>query len=168
VRDTTVIIAIIAAIASVIAGIGGPVLAWRAARSGQKATRDIETRKIEQSQAESWRQDAVLLRAQMKEDREQAEAEIKRIEERLTAECDGKVGALNQRLDEMIRTAAMMEGRHRRELTAIEIRLEGTVAWIRAVVPIMREQGITFPAVPPGIIETDPGGMYAVRPRPTT
>jgi hypothetical protein len=162
-----VFVAIIAGVASIIAGLLGPWFAFRAARSGQAQTRSIEQQKVDQSQADSWREDVTRLRASQKEERAEFAERLKALETKLRNESDGKVAILSARIDDMVRKSAAVETKHRRELSLIETRLEGAVEWIRLVVPIMRGRGLEFPAVPPGIVETDPGGYMAIR-RATT
>lgn len=48
------------------------------------------------------------------------------------------------------------------ELRIVERRLDGCVEWIRAVIPVLKAQGIPYPPVPKGITDTDPG-MTAYR-----
>lgn len=152
--DGAVLIAIIAGIASVVAGVVGPWLAFRAARSGHAQTAEIEQQRVEQSQAESWRQDAQILRVMIREERAEAEQRMDALEHKMISECDGKVAAVTLRVDQLLR-----------ELTLIETRLEAAVSWIRQVVPLMRAQGTEFPPIPPGIVDTDPNGYAAIRRR---
>jgi septal ring factor EnvC (AmiA/AmiB activator) len=77
---------------------------------------------------EQWRKDAETLRKERDEERDR---HSKIIDDTLTE--------------------------HRRELDAVEKRLDATVAWIRQVIPILREHGIPFPPQPKGITDTDPG-----------
>jgi hypothetical protein len=163
----TVLVAVIAGTASIVAGFVGPWLAFRAARSGQAQSRAIEQQKVDQSQADSWREDVRLLRAAQKEERAEFAERLKALEEKLRDESDAKAAVLSERIDELVRRAAATETKHRRELSLIETRLEGAVEWIRLVVPIMRGRGLDFPAIPPGIVDTDPGGYVAIR-RATT
>lgn len=43
------------------------------------------------------------------------------------------------------------------ELDAVEQRLDGCVSWIKAVIPALKAAGMSYPAIPRGITETDPG-----------
>jgi hypothetical protein len=163
VTSAAVLVAIIAALASITAGVVGPYLAFRGARAGQSATRDIEQQKVDQAQAASWREDVTLLRAQQKEERAEFGERLRAVETKLRNESDAKVAILSARIDDMVRKSAAIDSKHRREMSLIEMRLEGAVTWIREVVPLMRSQGVPFPAVPPGIVDTDPAGYAAIR-----
>lgn len=61
--------------------------------------------------------------------------------------------ALRADRDALLRDIAKI----RRELDVVEERLEGCVDWVKAVIPVLKAQGIPFPPPPPGITDTDPG-----------
>jgi hypothetical protein len=84
-----------------------------------------------------WREDAKRLR----EENAQLNAQIKQIRE----DCTGR----EQRLAD--------------ELELVEARLDATVAWVRMILPVMRQRGVTFPPPPRGITDTDPGLPLARR-----
>jgi hypothetical protein len=86
---------------------------------------------------QQWREDAKALRAERDSERERHQREMDALRTELLGDCESRV----------------------------ETRLDATVDWIRAVVPIMRAKGIEFPPPPRGILDTDPGGILPVRRR---
>lgn len=81
-----------------------------------------------------WREDAQALRRE----RDELNAQIKTIR----SECE--------------RIAS--------ELDAVEQRLDGCVLWIKAVIPALQDAGMSYPPIPRGITDTDPGMSFR-RPR---
>jgi hypothetical protein len=107
---------------------------------------------------QQWREDAKALRAERDSERERHQREMDALRTELLGDCESRVGRVSERIDQLVEN-------HARELAAVETRLDATVDWIRAVVPIMRAKGIEFPPPPRGILDTDPGGILPVRRR---
>ena len=90
-----------------------------------------------QSSRTTWKEDAVDLRRQLKEDEEKHDkemAEIKKLLDDLTKEYrDHRVTCSEEQMN-------------------LKIRLNELILWAREVMPILRESGKRIPPVPPGVL----------------
>ena len=145
-------------VGAVLVGLLGLIGVWRTARVARQAN----DRSTAIDGWQEWRNDAKALREERDAERARYEAKLVELDRRLTAECDGKVRLLDDRLTAMITDYARAEERHRREMLMVHSQLEQTILWIRRVVPIMRERQLPFPDLPPGILDTDPGVFRAL------
>lgn len=137
---------VLIAVLGVIGTLGGVYVAnrftARTARAAQQTTAEIEAKKFD---AASWKDQVDSWRADVKELREQRDADARRFAEQL--------GRMQGRIDELAATVERQAGeimRDRQHVTAL-------VSWGRQVVALLREAGITFPPPPPGVADTDPG-----------
>lgn len=109
--------------------------AWRTARVARLSNERMAA--VEGWQ--EWRKDAQALRTEREEMLQRHRQEMTQLGEQVRVECGIRVTQMSQ------------------ELALIEARLEGCIAWIRAVIPALRSAGISYPPIPRGITDTDPG-----------
>lgn len=126
----------------------------RTARRSAELTATVQTREIEQQgwqqHYEAWKDEALQLRRLRDEDQQRYEANRRNLEARF-AEMSEKVNAMETRMTTMTR-----------ERAEERVFLEAIIAWCRVVVRLLREAGIAYPPLPPGVVaDTDPDGLPA-------
>jgi hypothetical protein len=159
--NTSIIVAVLGLIGSVAAVIIANRYTARTARRAADATERMEERKLDAStwkdQYEGWREDALKLRELR--DADQARYENDR------AHWEAKLNECNAKIDQLQQQMAVVA----RERVQEQAYLDALVAWCRVVVALLRQAGIAYPPVPPGITDTDPRGfrsIYDHRPAP--
>jgi septal ring factor EnvC (AmiA/AmiB activator) len=146
--DTSVIVAILAAVAS----IGGIIVAnrytSRTARDAAAKSVLVEQGKLDeqrrQSLMDNMQEEITRVNEMRKQDRQEFEARITETNARLT-ELSGE------------------HDRYRRERSFLQQQVDSLVLWSRAVVRVMRGNNIAYPPPPPGV-DTDPDGFAPIRP----
>lgn len=131
-NNTAVTVAIIMAVASFFGTAIGGWYTFRAARRNAETTREVENDRLSSEQVKAWREDVQTLRQQRAEDSE-------------------KIRNLEKRLEEVVQAHERDRTEHRQQRQVLEGRIDALVYWGRAVVRIMREQGMSFPPPPPGV-----------------
>src|SRR5438270_4762714 len=139
--NTSVLIAIIGAVASVVGVIIAQRVTARNATKASETTERLEERKLDQAgwaaQYAGWKDDALKLREQRDRDQERYEQDRIKFEARL-AEMDAK-------LTEIVRARAQEQAY-----------LDSLLSWCRVVVVLLRQAGISFPPLPPGVTAPPP------------
>lgn len=155
----TTIVTVIGGVVAAVLTLVGVLRTQRVAASSNDRTAAMEGWK-------QWREDAMSLRKERDEDRAGFRAELAATTERIRGECEAQVRELSRRLDAVMTEHGRTEERYRRETASMQSTIDALVRWIRTVaVPRMRERGIPVEGLPPGVMETDPGGP-GIRPVP--
>lgn len=139
--NTSVIVAIIGAIVSVIVAFIANRYTSQTARDAQRSTRELDQRKLDveswKEQYQGWKDDALKLRTLREED-------IKGFEVKAT-DFQEQINELRGQMD------WMKEDRLRDQAYLFSVN-----AWCRSVVALLRDAGIPYPPPPTGLDSTVP------------
>lgn len=146
--DTAIIIAVIGLVGS----LGGVYLAQRitarTARQAAQTTAELETRKLDQAtwqeQYQGWRDDALKLRELLSAQEDRAREDRERSEQRIS-DLDKRLQILTRRLDDI-----------QRERAKERAQLDSIISWCRVVVVLLRQAGVAYPPLPPGVLDVPP------------
>jgi hypothetical protein len=156
--NTSIVVAVLGLIGSVAAVYIANRYTARTARRAADATERMEERKLDAStwkdQYEGWREDALKLRELRDADQARYEADRERWETKIN-DCVEKIDRMQAQLAVVARERAQEQAY-----------LDALVAWCRIVVQLLRQAGVAYPPVPPGITDTDPRGFRAIYERP--
>ena len=146
--DTSVIVAIIAAVASVAGIVFANRYTSRTARDAAAKSVLVEQGKLDESRRQSlmdnMQEEITRLNDMRKQDRQEFEARLSETNTRLT-------------------TISEEHERYRRERSYLQQQVDSLVLWSRAVVRVMRGNNLSYPPPPPGV-DTDPEGFAPIRP----
>ena len=152
--NASIIVATIGLIGSVTAVLIANRYTARTARRAAETTERMEERKLDAStwkdQYEGWREDALKLRELRDADQARYEADRLRWEAKIN-ECAIKVDQLSGQMAVVARERAQEQAY-----------LDALVAWCRIVVQLLRQAGIAYPPLPPGVSDTDPRGFRSI------
>jgi hypothetical protein len=156
--DASIVVAVLGLVGSVTAVVIANRYTSRTARKAAQATERMEERKLDAStwkdQYEGWREDALKLRELRDADQARYEADRERWETKIN-DCVEKIDRMQAQLAVVARERAQEQAY-----------LDALVAWCRIVVQLLRQAGVAYPPVPPGITDTDPRGFRSIYERP--
>lgn len=156
--DTSIVVAVIALLSS----ISGIVIAnrytSRNAREAAAKSASVEQSKLDeqrrQSLMDNMQEEINRVDAMRKQDRE----EYRRVRDEDRAEFQAHKLECQARIRSLEEEQAML----RRERTSLTQQVDALIEWSRAVMRVMRNADVTYPAPPPGV-DNDPDGFPPIR-----